>query len=95
MLCHNSAQRLAETCHTNMESSPCAQISREEAAHAEAAKELEAGANSRGMAEEACTEEEGKAALEQVRAKAHGSGGGEDQVAKRCSTKVRSRCALS
>ena len=78
-----------------MELCPCAQISREEAAHAEAAKELEAGANSRGMAEEACTEEEGRAALEQVRAKERGrGGGGEEQAAKRCSTKVRARCAL-
>ena len=69
--------------------SSCAQISREEAAHAEAARELEAGANSVGMAKEACTEEEGRAALEQVRAEGRGGGGGEEQVAKRCRTKVR------
>ncbi len=43
------------------------------------------------MAEEACTEEEGTAALEQVRAKERGGGGGEEQAAKRCSTKVRGR----
>ena len=39
-----------------------------------------------------CVEEDGKAALDQVRQKERDSGVSEDQIAKRCSTNVRVEC---
>ena len=64
------------------------QIERESAARAEVDAELDAGVSLIGAATESCTEAEGKAALEQLQAKERDAGASEEQLDKRCGTKV-------